>query len=197
MVNKPRMKGTSAESAVVKFLQDNGFPYAERRSLNGATDKGDISGCLGLCIEVKYAGAGLKIGPWLTETQQERVNAGADYGILVVKPPGLGDRNTAYWYAIMVGAEFDRLCNQALVNRLGTMMVKAGEPTTFSAAALRSQLTAGVRPGELAGFEVLALTLRPPGSKENPDAWYRVMTLEHMVRLVRAAGFGRLESNFR
>lgn len=190
MVNKPRNKGTAAESAVVKFLQEHGFPHAERRSLNGATDKGDISGCLGLCIEVKYAGAGLKLGPWLTETRQERINASADHGILVVKPSGLGDRNTAYWYAVMVGSEFEELCFKASQN--GTLLeVKSAEPATFNAATLRSQLTAGVKPGQLAGFEVLALTLRPPGSKDNPEAWYRVMTLDHMFRLVRTAGYGQ------
>jgi hypothetical protein len=190
VVNKPRNKGTSAESAVVTYLRDNGFPHAERRSLTGSTDKGDISGCLGLCIEVKYANSGLKLGPWLTETRVERINAQADYGILVVKPLGLGDRNTAHWYAVMVGDEFNQLSAKAVANSLTILQIVQGEPATFNSATLRSQLTTGVQPGQLAGYQLLALTLRPPGHKENPDAWYRVLTLNHMVRLLRAAGYG-------
>jgi hypothetical protein len=45
-MSKAKAKGTSAETAVVKFLIDNGFPYAERRALNGALDLGDITGLL-------------------------------------------------------------------------------------------------------------------------------------------------------
>jgi hypothetical protein len=191
VVNKPRNKGTSAESAVVAYLRDNGFPHAERRSLTGATDKGDISGCLGLCIEVKYANSGLKLGPWLTETRVERFNSRADYGVLVVKPAGLGDRNTAYWYAVMIGEEFAELSAKAVANSPAILQIKHGEPTTLNTTVLRAQLTRGIQPGQLAGYELLALTMRPPGSKENPDAWYRVLTLSHMVRLVRAAGYGQ------
>ena len=44
-MSKQRQKGTLHETNVVAFLRDNGFPYAERRALNGQFDKGDITGC--------------------------------------------------------------------------------------------------------------------------------------------------------
>jgi len=52
-MSKAKAKGTSAETAVVKYLIDNGFPYAERRALNGALDLGDITGTPALAWEVK------------------------------------------------------------------------------------------------------------------------------------------------
>lgn len=62
MVNRPKDKGTWAETRVTEFLRDNGWPYAERRALAGVTDKGDITGCPGLVFEVKYANAGIRMG---------------------------------------------------------------------------------------------------------------------------------------
>jgi hypothetical protein len=193
MVNRPRIKGTFAETAVVGYLQLNGWPYAERRALKGATDRGDVAGCPGLCIEVKYAGTArdagtnLRIGSWLTETGIERLNAGADYGILVVKPPGVGERFVGSWYAVMMGGEFERLRNGVTFIE-GGPIVQDGDPQTYSAATLRWSLNAGLK--RLGSNELLALTLRPPGTKDNPELWYRVMSLEQMVRLLRAAGYG-------
>lgn len=187
MVNKPRIKGTFAETAVVNYLQVNGFPYAERRSLKGALDRGDVTGCPGLCFEVKYAGVTPKIGPWLTETGIERLNSGADYGILVVKPLGLGDRSVGSWYAIMTAEDFNQI---AVASRLfeGNLVLVDGQPTTYSAKTLRWELSGGVK--RLGPNEVLALTLRPPGTKDEPGRWYRVCTLEHMVKLLRHVGYG-------
>lgn len=40
--NPSKQKGTKAETAVVRWLQDNGFPDARRLAPSGATDKGDV-----------------------------------------------------------------------------------------------------------------------------------------------------------
>lgn len=198
MVNRPRDKGTFAESAVVDFLKSHGWPHAERRTLSGAQDRGDVSGCIGLAFEVKYANAGMKLGPWLLETGVERLNAGADHGILVVKPLGSGIRNVGNWYAVMVGSDFALLVAKSVTMHMegapekldmGTFVVH-GDVTTYTAATLRWSLNAGVKSPRLAPNEVLALTLRPPGTKDKPEAWYRVMTLEHMTRLLHSAGYG-------
>jgi hypothetical protein len=97
---RPKDKGTDAERAVVRFLQARGFPQAERRASNGNADRGDITGCPGICWEVKYRdmmpGDG-RINMWLVETDRERDNAGADIGILVVRRPHAG---VASWWAI-------------------------------------------------------------------------------------------------
>ncbi len=190
MVNKPRIKGTIAETAVVGFLREHGFPWAERRSLNGALDKGDVTGCPGLCIEIKSAGSVLKIAQWIAETAIEKFNAGADHGILVVKPNGFGVQRVGSWYAIMTSGDFNQLWSQALGSPTLDVVVKSPEPSYFSAVTLSIQLQAGTRPGRLAEDEVLALLFRPPNTKHRPDAWYRIMTLDHMTRLLRAAGYG-------
>lgn len=187
MVNKPRTKGTFAETVVVNYLRDNGFPYAERRTLKGAKDRGDVAGCPGLCFEVKYAGVSMKIGTWLGETDVESLNDSADYGILVVKPLGLGERSVASWYAIMTSGYFNKLAQAVRFLDEGPIILD-GEPTTYSTKTLRWQLNSTTR--NLAPNEVMALTLRPPKTKDNPEGWYRVTTLEHMVRLLRFAGYG-------
>jgi hypothetical protein len=197
MVNKPRNKGTAAETAVVGYLQEHGWLHAERRSLHGQLDKGDITGTPGLAWEVK-AGVSLKIGQWLVEAGIERLNASADHGILVVKPSGLGVKSVEQWYAVMINADFIRL--KALAdfrvndtyhaeNALGLFVVD-GPCLAYTAATLRWALNSGLKNPTLAPNEVLALTLRPPGTKDKPEAWYRVLSLGHMARLLHAAGYG-------
>lgn len=200
-MNKPRTKGTLAENAVVQFLREHGWSSAERRALSGSQDKGDIAGCPGLAWEVKFANYGLKLGPWLTETGMERLNAGADHGILVVKPLGMGEKSVASWYAVMVASDFTKLQGVAGVNvtrqfynsSFVPLFVVDGPATTYTAATLRWSLNAGTKQNVLAPNEVLALTLRPPGTKDRPERWYRVMTLAHMVRLLHVAGYGDRE----
>jgi hypothetical protein len=105
-MNKPKRIGTAAESAVTKFLRTNGFPHAERRALTGAYDQGDITGCPGLVFEVKGGEAARtasdgQVEAWLAETETERINAGADLGILVMQRRGVGPANAGRWWAVM------------------------------------------------------------------------------------------------
>ncbi len=97
-MSKQRAKGTAAETAVVRYLQDNGFIHAERRALHGINDKGDITGIPGVVIEVKNH-AKLTLAEWVKELQQEMVNADADFGFVVAKKKGT--TNPAEWYAVM------------------------------------------------------------------------------------------------
>jgi len=90
MVNRPRRKGTSAETAVANYLRTNGMPQAERRALNGSNDKGDIAGVPGWVLEVK-ASAAHNYGVWLREAEQERVNAAVEHCAVVHKPSGVAD----------------------------------------------------------------------------------------------------------
>ena len=111
-MSKAKAKGTSAETAVVNFLIDNGFPYAERRALNGSLDLGDITGTPALAWEVKNHKT-YKIPAWLKETELETKNAKADFGVLVVKPNGVGVTNTANWWAIMSLEQITNLLREA------------------------------------------------------------------------------------
>jgi len=103
---RPRDIGTAAETAVVRFLAANGFPHAERRSLRGALDAGDITGTPGVCWEVKGGEAArtasdLLIVKWLGELAAEIVNAAAAVGVLVVQRAGVGPANAGRWWAYM------------------------------------------------------------------------------------------------
>lgn len=99
MTNKPKRIGTAAETAFVGLLRDTYWPHAERRALAGGKDLGDTTGHPGLVFEVKAAKM-LCIPKWLRETEAERVNAKADYGILIVKPQGVGATRVGLWWAV-------------------------------------------------------------------------------------------------
>lgn len=106
MTNKPKNIGTAAETAVVRVLQASGWPYAERRTLHGSYDRGDVTGTPGVVWEVKggeaakSASDGL-IEAWLLETETERVNDNAAVGVLVVQRRGIGPANAKRWWAVM------------------------------------------------------------------------------------------------
>jgi hypothetical protein len=103
---RPKDIGTAGETAVVKYLVPNGWPSAERRSLNGSTDKGDVTGTPGIVWEVKSGKAAERASDnqvlaWLDETEVEREHANAAIGILVTKRPGVGAANVGRWWAIV------------------------------------------------------------------------------------------------
>lgn len=97
-MSKAKAKGTAAETAVVKFLRDNGFPYAERRALHGTADKGDITGCGPVVFEVKNH-AKLDLAGWVKELEVEVDNAEAASGCVVAKKRGT--TNPGEWYAVL------------------------------------------------------------------------------------------------
>jgi hypothetical protein len=99
MVNKPRRKGTSAETALARYLRARGIP-AERRPLAGIRDQGDLWACGGrVVIEVKVRAGGYpspaEWARWHAQLDREVTNAAlagapVDVGVLVVKRPGSG-----------------------------------------------------------------------------------------------------------
>lgn len=106
MTNRPKAIGTAAETAVVRAVRTRGFPGADRLTLTGSKDRGDIGLTAGVVLEVK-AGAAARaasdnqITRWLAETERERVNAGAHIAILVTTRPGIGPNNAHRWWAHM------------------------------------------------------------------------------------------------
>ena len=79
-----KAKGRMVENQAVEWLRANGWPHAERRRLAGAEDMGDVSGVLGVTIEVKSAAA-WKPAQWLKETRVEMVNSGDDVGFAMCR----------------------------------------------------------------------------------------------------------------
>lgn len=103
-MSKAKQKGTAAETAVVRWLNEHGFPTAERRALTGANDQGDVTGIPGVVIEVKNHKS-YKIPEWLKETLAEKANAKADIGLLIIKPNGVGDTRVGEWWAVVTLSE--------------------------------------------------------------------------------------------
>lgn len=97
-MSKQRAKGTAAETAVVRYLREHGFPHAERRALHGTADKGDITGCGPIVFEVKNHKT-LDLAGWLKELDDEMNNAGVAHGAVIAKKRGTTDPGD--WYAVM------------------------------------------------------------------------------------------------
>ena len=104
MVNRPKNIGTAAETAVVRAARTRGFPGADRLTLTGALDRGDVGLCPGVIIEVKggetaKTASDALIEAWLVETDRERAHAHADIAFLVTQRRGVGATNAHRWWA--------------------------------------------------------------------------------------------------
>jgi hypothetical protein len=97
-MSKQRAKGTAAETAVVRYLREHGFPHAERRALHGTADQGDITGCGPVVFEVKNHKT-LDLAGWLKELDVEMTNADVETGVVIAKKRGTTD--VGEWYAVM------------------------------------------------------------------------------------------------
>lgn len=104
MVNRPKQKGTAAETAVAKYLVARGFTGAERRPLHGSVDKGDVRVTRRIIAQVKAGkmaetASENQLDRWLEETTTQAINAGEDFlGILVTKAAGVSGDNAHNWY---------------------------------------------------------------------------------------------------
>lgn len=102
MSNPSKAKGTAAETALLRWLYDNGHPEAIRNPPAGVKDVGDLlvySRGHRVVIEVKSVkdvARGIREG--LAELEAEKRNAQARHGVLVVKRHGTSDPGE--WYAI-------------------------------------------------------------------------------------------------
>jgi len=106
IVSRSKQIGTAAETAVVSYFRDHGFPGAERRALTGYLDQGDLTGLGPVCVEVKSGNSAAiasdgQVALWLAETETERENARADVGVLVLKRSGIGSANAGRWWAVV------------------------------------------------------------------------------------------------
>lgn len=123
MVNPSKQRGTAAETACVRWLRENGFPWADRQPLRGNRDAGDLTIAPGLIAEVKShksAATGQpghkQLETWLEQTDIETLNAGAEHGVLIVKRAGT--TNVGMWWAHMRLGAFLKLlgCPQSISN---------------------------------------------------------------------------------
>lgn len=87
--------GTRFESSIAAYLAEHVDDRIERRAKTGAKDRGDIAGLRAMgnrvVVEAKDYGGRYQVGPWLTETETERVNDDAHVGLVVAKRRGTQD----------------------------------------------------------------------------------------------------------
>lgn len=157
--NKSKAIGTKAETAVARYLAVNGFPHAEKRRPTGALDQGDITGCPGLCIEVKGGDAARDasdrlVSGWLVETETERINARADVGMLVLQRRGIGLGDAGRWWAVMDAATLFRVHGGSQVWGLLGAVHTAGMPVRLLLAHAVQLLRAAGYGDPLEGPEV-------------------------------------------
>lgn len=115
MSNPSKQKGTSAETLVVRWARNNGYPHADRQPLRGNRDAGDVTLCPGVIVEVKnrrlptgVPTAG-DLTEWMRQTELEREAARADVGVLVVKRNGTTD--VGRWFAYVTAHELAEALN--------------------------------------------------------------------------------------
>ncbi len=113
-MNRPKQIGTAAETAVVRAIRPRGFPGAERRALRGTADAGDITGTPGICWSVKGGAAAkfasdAQVEMWLSDLDEQIINAGATTGLLVLQRPGIGPANGHRWWAIIRSYRLEQL----------------------------------------------------------------------------------------
>lgn len=108
-MSRSKAKGTAAETAVVRFLRAIGFAQAERRTLNGTQDRGDIAGLPGIVIEVKNCSR-QELAAWVEEAERERANDGASLGVVWHKRRGKADPRD--WFVTMSGLQFGYLLRE-------------------------------------------------------------------------------------
>ena len=148
MVNRPKAKGTSAESAIVKYAQANGFAGAMRPALAGTYDIGDVWLEPGptIIIESKIVAGAPAMGQppkamfdaWWGQTCTEAHNARANVGLLVVKRKGT--TNPGRWWCWMPGTLIVRAagCDRPAWDVPGLIETPVG--TTLSHALLLARM---------------------------------------------------------
>lgn len=96
-----RNLGTRYETSIKDWLRDNGWPYADRKVLEGSEDKGDIrlSERVPFVIEAKTAKSTTdraSLGTFVKELEVEVKNANAECGAVVFKRKGTTDIGNHY-----------------------------------------------------------------------------------------------------
>jgi hypothetical protein len=107
MGNRNKAKGTAFETVVLRYLKRT-FSKVYRPALQGKYDTGDINGIRGpvrnAIIQCKNQRT-FKLSEWLNATVEQSENneydASPPVPILVVKRPGVGEKNVGDNYAIM------------------------------------------------------------------------------------------------
>lgn len=98
-MNRSKQKGTSFETLIKRYLQENWNPDIERLTLSGSKDRGDIGGFrVGgklIALELKNC-AQISLSQWIAEAQEEAKNYGAIAGVTCFKRRGKSKAEDQY-----------------------------------------------------------------------------------------------------
>lgn len=195
--NKSKEKGTKAERALANVLPKLGWPLADRGVQRGRFDRGDIMNTPGVCFEAKDAVTW--DGPeWMRQTEVERINAKADFGVLVIKTPGVGYANAHRWLSVMDGdaaTGLMHLASPAIVGREGWDPVAPQQwvvplPTMSFENAWKRLAAEEKRHPDLPVVVNLKKTM---SVKEKVPGFYSLMRLDVRCSLLVDAGYGTRE----
>ena len=144
-MSRPKDIGTRAETAVVRAARSRGFGLADRLTLTGQHDRGDVRLTPGLVAgviaEVKGGNSARQasdrmVRAWLAEAEQERTNADADVAILVTQRAGYAPARADQWWAYTTAGTLADLLDS------GVMPPDPGEPVRVTLAAMLRLLRA-------------------------------------------------------
>lgn len=198
MTNKGRWKGTKAERATATALKKLIFPDADRRTLSGRFDKGDLLNTPGVCFEVKDAKM-WKIPEWMTQTARERFHAEADYGILVVKMPGVSHENAHRWLTVMDHPEALHLFGKAdwfhLLTDEGSRQPPRFREVVLPAVGVQTKGVAQLleRERHCGDTPVVVNVRKRLMSEGDSPGYWNLMRLDARCRVLLDAGYGTRE----
>ena len=107
-MSKNKSKGTAFETLIVDYLKQF-YPNCERRALQGALDKGDITGVDNRFVFECKSHNTLNFSGWINEAETERINAEAEVGVVVAKRRGYGKAEDQY--VVLTVKNFVKLLN--------------------------------------------------------------------------------------
>lgn len=112
MVNRNKAKGTSHESNLVTYLKSKWWPFADRLSLSGAQDRGDVrlGDGISVVIEAKNEKS-IDCAGYIKEVEAEMKNANAEVGFAWIKRRGTTDPGK--YYVLMTGEVVVKLLKEA------------------------------------------------------------------------------------
>ncbi len=110
MANPQKAKGDRYERDVLAIARAAGFPHAERTRPGRREDEGDIHLAPGVIVQTKDV-ASPQWREWLAQTEQQRLTAGADHGVLVVKRRGVGGRPPIHLAVMDLNSMLRLLCD--------------------------------------------------------------------------------------
>lgn len=184
MVNKPKIAGTNAEGWVTDYARETYWPTARRLPPAGKYDIGDIELHPKLMVEVKAATRALHIGPWMRETDVQQYRKQADYGLLVIKTKGYGQRNAGRFLTVMRAGLAYKLLYDTDTIAATQHVLRPGHKLDplHQLAVLEDEQNKVGNMYNMVTFRVRA--------EEDPDRFYSFMRLGPRLDLLNLAGYG-------